>query len=142
MCKYQFERAIEADRTLEPSYWGRALCDSQLLWGGENITSSTAFLRAEKAVARQRRRRRGGYAHDEEEVADELNGLYLKAVKECMSCKKLLQIQIENGMLASGSVPLRECRLFLLHCLTCQYCIGSQWWQGTACVTREGAQHT
>ena len=69
MCKYQFEQAIESDPRFEASYWGRALCDSQLLWGSENITSSTSYLRA---APRRRRRNR-------------LNELYLSAVKGSMS---------------------------------------------------------
>ena len=69
------------DPGLITSYWGRALCDSQLLWGGENITSSIFYLR--KAPLRPLPR------DDQSVEIDRLNRLYLFAVMGSKSSKQV-----------------------------------------------------
>eukprot|EP00211_Chloroparvula_japonica_P003781 CAMPEP_0119123466 /NCGR_PEP_ID=MMETSP1310-20130426/3410_1 /TAXON_ID=464262 /ORGANISM="Genus nov. species nov., Strain RCC2339" /LENGTH=707 /DNA_ID=CAMNT_0007113297 /DNA_START=40 /DNA_END=2163 /DNA_ORIENTATION=+ len=44
MCKIEFESAIEKEPLLGIAYWGRALCEAQLLWNSENVKESSAWL--------------------------------------------------------------------------------------------------
>ena len=67
MCKYEFDRALGVDPSLRAAYWGRALCDAQLLWNAENVSSSVSFLIAAPPAPT-----------DSDE--DRLNTLYLSAV--------------------------------------------------------------
>ena len=45
LCKFEFDAAIESDPSFRMAYWGRSLCDAQLLWNAENVTFSHACLR-------------------------------------------------------------------------------------------------
>ena len=65
LCKYEFELAIFTNPQLIPAYWGRALCDAQLIWNSENISSSVSYLRSAPSV----------------NPDDDRNTLYFAAVK-------------------------------------------------------------
>ena len=47
LCKYEFDKAIfiaPYSHKFVSAYWGRALCESHLLWNSENITASRIYL--------------------------------------------------------------------------------------------------
>ena len=46
LCKYEFDQARLIEPTLFMAYWGRALCEAQLVWNGENVPASVEVIRA------------------------------------------------------------------------------------------------
>eukprot|EP00122_Pirum_gemmata_P017207 Pgem_evm1s16103 len=43
-CKFEFEQAIAIEKEFSMAYWGRALCETQLLWNSENPKLSLSYI--------------------------------------------------------------------------------------------------